>query len=139
MSSVHDSNEFWCFSRTTCSAEKSPIQSRNSFDHCSMGDWILVGCPPHGHCLCHIHGRLYQVLRNPYSFLKPEVRFWMVEYDVTSTSQMYLFFRLPKNLHFTETLRRPVRSLQQRVSPFWTFRNLNSKFVVKGNWISLDF
>ena len=35
--------------------------------------------------------------------------------------------RLPKNLHFTETLRRPVRSLQQKVKkPFFSFLFLKS-------------
>ena len=47
--------------------------------------------------------------------------------------------RLPKNLHFTETLRRPVRSLQQKVTNYisrleYTFKN--NSLALPPYWIT---
>merc|ERR1712110_1157490 len=39
--------------------------------------------------------------------------------------------RLPKNLHFTETLRRPVRSLQQKVIFYGSFSKSHTYFHEK--------
>ena len=42
-----------------------------------------------------------------------------------------LMYRLPKNLHFTETLRRPVRSLQQKVIFMVHFQKATHIFTKK--------
>ena len=42
-----------------------------------------------------------------------------------------LMYRLPKNLHFTETLRRPVRSLQQKVIFYGSFSKSHTYFHEK--------
>ena len=94
-----------------------------------MGYRILVCGVTNGNCICDFHGLLHKVrpvilvLISGQGKIVSEIKCGIFVFNNKHFFSFRCFTihtpssnpRLPKNLHFTETLRRPVRAMHQKV------------------------